>query len=204
MSLFITFLLAIGVLSQGIASVDEEVLLRTKAALVAKKIHVRNLNLIGVNPVNCQRQDVKKLYIEQMERLQSKSLNHCASLVDPVLKSFNDDIAKVDAGELVYAPVVQITQNPQTFEEEIGGERADRFPEGLNEDSGSNFTPIIATDKASHFTGLTGEEIDRILRSYEGNRKSYATSDEDNLFDILSKAYVRNLNRLLERQVPSD
>lgn len=48
--------------------------------------------------------------------------------------------------------------------------------------------------------GLTDADKDRMLSEYERNKKDYQGTDEDGLFKKVSKAYVRNLEKVLIRK----
>ncbi len=183
------------------ASVDEEALLRAKAALVAKKVHMRNLNLIGVNPSTCKTEESNKLIIGQIKTIKSGALTHCPSVVESVLKPLNDEIAKVDSGVLVYAPLpiakISSPAFPQTpdydFQDPVkNNETKEVFQEASVEP--------VEPEQPIGPTGLNSEDLDRIFSNYEDNRHAYRPSEEDNLFKILSKAYIRNLNRLIQRK----
>lgn len=49
-------------------------------------------------------------------------------------------------------------------------------------------------------TGMSDEEKDIMMANYERNRSKYNANEEDGLFKILSKAYVRNLNKVLTKK----
>jgi hypothetical protein len=53
-------------------------------------------------------------------------------------------------------------------------------------------------------TGLSDEEKDVMSANYERNKKDYKTSEEDSLFQVLSKTYVRNLDKVLTRKKKLD
>lgn len=185
-------------ISFSYGSVDEEALLRRKAALVAKKVHVKNLNLIGVDPTTCKNTDNSKVLLDHIKNLKSSSLNHCPSAVEKFLKPLQEEIAKVDSGELVYAPQpIQNSARPTPDLPEPSETPEEFYPPEPEEQPLALEVP--KSDTLVGPTGLTEGDLDRIFSSYERNPREYRPSEEDNLFKILSKAYVRNLNRLIER-----
>ena len=186
--------------SIAFASVDEEALLRKKAALVAQKVHMKNLNLIGVNPETCKSTDSDKLIIKQIKKIKSSSLNHCATVVESMLKPLNDELAKVNAGVLVYAPLPKTAVPLKSFPAD---EPVMNNPDQNFETSEPREMPLAQDFDPNELvgsTGLTVSDVDRIFETYEINQKKYRPSEDDDLFNILSKAYVRNLNRLIERK----
>ena len=186
--------------SIAFASVDEEALLRKKAALVARKVHIKNLNLIGVNPETCKSTDSDKLIIKQIKKIKSSSLNHCATVVESVLRPLNDELAKVNAGVLVYAPLPKTAVPLKSFPAD---EPVMNNPDQNFETSQPKEMPLAQGFDPNELvgsTGLTVSDVDRIFETYEINKKKYRPSEDDDLFNILSKAYVRNLNRLIERK----
>lgn len=181
------------------SAVDEEALLRRKAALVAKKVHMKNLNLIGVDPASCKQSSKPGIIIEQIKNIKSGNLNHCPTVVDSFLKPLNDEIAKVDSGVLDYGPLPKsIVSVPRGKDAE-----ADLRPEVSRPDLIETQEPIsiaeVDRDIPIAPTGLSSNDLDRIFNFYEVNQDQYRPSEEDNLFRILSKAYVRNLNRIVPK-----
>lgn len=55
-------------------------------------------------------------------------------------------------------------------------------------------------------TGLTDAEKDKLMSEYEKNKRDYLGSEEDGLFGKVSKAYVRNLEKVLikKKKLPND
>ena len=48
--------------------------------------------------------------------------------------------------------------------------------------------------------GLSDSDRERMLSEYERNKKDYKSSEEDDLFGKVSKAYVRNLDKVLKKK----
>jgi hypothetical protein len=53
------------------------------------------------------------------------------------------------------------------------------------------------SSKGSDPTGMSNEEKDVLMANFERNRGKYNPAEDDTLFNILSKAYVRNLEKVL-------
>lgn len=49
-------------------------------------------------------------------------------------------------------------------------------------------------------SGMSDEEKDRMSANYDRTKSDYKTKDDDTLFQVLSKTYVRNLDKLLTRK----
>jgi hypothetical protein len=49
-------------------------------------------------------------------------------------------------------------------------------------------------------SGMSDEEKDRMSANYDRTKSEYKTKDDDTLFQVLSKTYVRNLDKLLTRK----
>jgi hypothetical protein len=62
--------------------------------------------------------------------------------------------------------------------------------------SNSGVTGAVSPDAS----GLSEDERERLLAEAERNKKDYRASEEDNLFAKVSKAYVRNLDKVLNRK----
>ena len=59
------------------------------------------------------------------------------------------------------------------------------------------------SDSASGYTdptGMSDEEKDIMSKNYERNKGKYNPRDEDSLFQVVSKTYMRNLDRVLTRK----
>lgn len=65
--------------------------------------------------------------------------------------------------------------------------------DGMNSGSGSG-------GEYTDPTGMSDEEKDIMMANYERNRSKYDTKEDDGLFKILSKAYVRNLDKVLTKK----
>lgn len=194
--IFVSFLVI--PLSKG--NVDEEALLRAKAALVAQKVHLKNLNLIGVNPKTCKTTDEDRLIINQIKTIKSASLSHCPSVLESIIKPLEAEIAKVNSGVLEYAPLPKTTipmlpvvDDKSDFQDSPVVNISRDYTEGPIAQVNDPEVPLAPT-------GLTSRDINRIFETYENNPQSYRPSEDDDLFRILSKAYVRNLGRLIERK----
>lgn len=62
-------------------------------------------------------------------------------------------------------------------------------------------TPASGTPKAT----MSNDDIENIEANYERTKGRYASDESDDLFDKVSKAYVRNLGRVLEKKkAPED
>jgi hypothetical protein len=59
-------------------------------------------------------------------------------------------------------------------------------------------------EAVSNPTGLSETDKERILAEYERTKKDYKTAEEDGIFNIVSKAYVRSLERILTRKKSID
>jgi hypothetical protein len=53
-------------------------------------------------------------------------------------------------------------------------------------------------------TGMSDEEKDRISANYERTKGEYKTKEEDSLFKVLSKTYMRSLDKILKRKKDTD
>lgn len=49
-------------------------------------------------------------------------------------------------------------------------------------------------------TGMSDEEKDRLMANYERTKSQYNPNDDDSLFKVVSKAYVRNLEKVLTKK----
>ena len=49
-------------------------------------------------------------------------------------------------------------------------------------------------------TGISDEEKDLLSKNYERNKSQYKTNEDDSLFQVLSKTYVRNLDKIFTRK----
>lgn len=73
---------------------------------------------------------------------------------------------------------------------------------------GSTYTPKKADDKSDvlidfeHKEMMNDEEKEVVLANYERTRSVYKEDSSDSLFERISKAYVRNLDKVLTRKKP--
>lgn len=65
--------------------------------------------------------------------------------------------------------------------------------------SGSDSGPALGDS-----TGMSDEEKDNMSANYDRTKSDYKTGDEDTLFQVLSKTYVRNLDKILTRKKKLD
>ncbi|HXH30173.1 MAG TPA: hypothetical protein VNJ01_05120 [Bacteriovoracaceae bacterium] len=75
-------------------------------------------------------------------------------------------------------------------------------PEASNSNSRTDITelPESSTQQKTDPTGMSDEEKDLLMANYERTQRDYNASEEDGLFKIVSKAYVRNLGRVLTKK----
>lgn len=185
------------------SAIDEEQILQRKAALVAQKVHMKNMALVGIDPKTCKPTNNKKLIISQLGQIKTGKLNHCPEYLAEKLKAINEEIKNVENGVLVYAPVKMPMANTAPLE---------RFQESLPVPEASDFpadsSPAAPSEpKVSEvdFTGLNEEQRSRILLFQEKNRDKYVNYDDDNLFLKLSNAYMRNLPKVMAKpKVPEN
>ncbi len=181
----------------GFSAIDEEQILQRKAALVAQKVHMRNMALVGIDPKTCKTTENKKLIISQLAQIKTGKLNHCPEYVQQKLKAIDEEIKNVENGVLVYAPVKAPTANISPVE---SIQESDPLPE-TNEYPEESI-PAITTNPSStevDYTGLNEEQRSRILLFQEKNRDQYVNYEDDDLFLKLSNAYMRNLPRLMAK-----
>ena len=62
----------------------------------------------------------------------------------------------------------------------------------------------LNSDTKSDPTGLSDEEKDIMSANYDRNKGDYKTSEDDSLFLVVSKTYVRNLDKVLTRKKKLD
>lgn len=73
---------------------------------------------------------------------------------------------------------------------------------------GSTYTPPKPDDKSDVLIDFTvkeemnDEEKEVVLANYERTKNEYREDSGDTLFERISKAYVRNLDRILTRKKP--
>lgn len=179
------------------AAVDEEILLIQKASLLAKRTHISNISLVGLDPVNCKPSDDHKLLLKQMKDLNTGPLKHCPEVVSEKLKEIDEQLKQIDQGVLPPASPLQIASisNPLSTEKEretpaleYVTERSDREP------------TIPVKSHTPDSTGLSDEQRDYLFSEYNRNSHNYRPTEEDDLFDILSKAYIRNYDKVMKRQ----
>jgi hypothetical protein len=63
------------------------------------------------------------------------------------------------------------------------------------------FSGAAGADEAgTSLTGLTTAEQNALTTDYENNKGAYLSTEKDSLFQVLSKTYIRNLDRILVRK----
>lgn len=192
------FILLVTVPATALSEARQEEILQRKAVLMAKKVHLRNLNLIGIDPQTCKPVEDSKVFLNQMAQIKKGSLKHCPEYAQEKLRWVDEEIRQVEAGVLIYpkrasAPVIpSLSPNPEeAFRVE---ENPPLTVEALDQSSSSADLPETAS--IDH-TGLSEEQKLRIFEFYNQNKERYETDDLDNLFQIVSKAYVRNLRKII-------
>lgn len=182
---------------QGFSAVGEEQILLRKAALVAQKVHMRNMALVGIDPKTCKPTSNRKLMTFQLAQIKTGKLNHCPEYVAEKLKAINEEIKNVESGVLVYAPVnfpVATTTPVERFHESAPDEELNQVPE-------ENLPAVATTPGVPEvdYTGLSEEQRSRIFEFHEKNRNQYINYEDDDLFLKLSNAYMRNLPRIMAK-----
>lgn len=187
----------------GFTAVDEESILLRKAALVAQKVHYKNVALLGMDPKTCKPTQNKKLMISQLGQIKTGKLNHCPEYLKEKLAAIDEEIKNVEKGVLVYAPLVAPVASSAPMERL---EDSDPLPEIEQVSKESSPEVTMRPGKSDvDFTGLDGEQRSRILIFQEENREQYTNNDDDNLFNKLSNAYMRNLPKIMSKpQVPEN
>lgn len=187
----------------GFTAVDEEYILLRKAALVAQKVHYKNVALLGIDPKTCKPTQNKKLMISQLGQVRTGKLIHCPEYLKEKLTSIDEEIKNVEKGVLVYAPLAAPVASSAPVERL---QESDPLPE-IDQVSQENLHEVTMKPGSSDvdFTGLDGEQRSRILIFQEENRNQYINNDDDNLFNKLSNAYMRNLPKIMTKpQVPEN
>ncbi len=175
---------------------DEKILLR-RAVLEAQKIHVRNVALLGVDPKTCKVSDNSSLILTQISQLKTGKLNNCPEYLKEKLKALDEEIQNVEKGILVYAPL----KLPEVSTVPRGRNFEDNPMEPLTEVFEATVPEAVSQqgNSVSDHTGLTEEQRRRIFDYYERNKAQYVTYDDDNLFLMLSNAYMRSLPKLMTK-----
>jgi hypothetical protein len=63
---------------------------------------------------------------------------------------------------------------------------------------------LVGGSAAADTTGMSEEEKSHIMANYDRTKGEYKAKEEDGLFKILSKAYVRSLDKVLKRKKPGE
>jgi hypothetical protein len=61
-----------------------------------------------------------------------------------------------------------------------------------------------SSETRSDPTGMSDEEKDIIAANYDRNKSDYRPNEDDSLFKVVSKTYVRNLEKILTRKKKLD
>lgn len=77
-----------------------------------------------------------------------------------------------------------------------GGFSGNVDPYGKSSSSDSSAAGKSYTDP----TGMSDEEKDVMMANYDRNRSKYETKEDDGLFKVISKAYVRSLDKVLTKK----
>ncbi len=170
------------------AQFSEEFMLQREAELTAERIHIKNMNLIGVNPKTCKPDD--NVLLGQINQIRNGELNHCPDVIKDKIQVHDDLLTQLKSGTLTFPKVAALTTIP-----------AISSPSTIQD----NFVEEKAFDKNPPQTTSSENEDewneeDKILSNYESNKKEYRPGEDDGLFKILSKAYVRNLNKIWEKK----
>lgn len=75
---------------------------------------------------------------------------------------------------------------------------------GLGSASGSGYGSSSEGSTTTDSSGMSDEEKETMAANYDRTKRDYKTSEEDSLFQVLSKTYVRNLNKILIRKKKPD
>lgn len=181
----------------GSTAVSEEYSVLRKAALVAQKVHYKNVALLGIDPKTCKPTQNKKLMISQLGQIKTGKLNHCPEYLKEKLAAIDEEIKNVEKGVLVYAPLAAPVASSAPIERL---EESDVLPE-IDQVSKEDVQEVANKPGLADvdFTGLDGEQRSRILIFQEENRGQYINGDDDNLFRKLSNAYMRNLPKVMAK-----
>lgn len=181
----------------GSTAVSEEYSVLRKAALVAQKVHYKNVALLGIDPKTCKPTQNKKLMISQLGQIKTGKLNHCPEYLKEKLAAIDEEIKNVEKGVLVYAPLAAPVASSAPIERL---EESDVLPE-IDQVSKEDVQEVANKPGLADvdFTGLDGEQRSRILIFQEENRGQYINGDDDNLFRKLSNAYMRNLSKVMAK-----
>ncbi len=74
---------------------------------------------------------------------------------------------------------------------------------GISAGSGNGMTSGDASAGGAGYqdpTGMSDEEKDRLLANYQRTKSQYDPKEDDSLFKVVSKAYVRNLEKVLTKK----
>ena len=190
--------------------------------LTLEREHTRKMLLLGMDPVTCEstkgsEQEVEFL-VDQVGRLSKDefSMPLCDEKIKEQLKPFDEKIKMAKEGKtdipeselLIFRAENNadgVKAAATTFEnskeakvnetawpvEPVAQEAASVVNTGVGKDSKS-------PDQFDR-TGLTVEDRKWLFISYERNTSQYTSDQEDGLFLKVSKAYIRNLSRVMEK-----
>jgi hypothetical protein len=75
---------------------------------------------------------------------------------------------------------------------------------GIVGGAGSGYGAGEGAGSSNNPTGMSDEEKDIMAANYDRRKGEYKTNEDDSLFQVLSKTYVRNLDRILTRKKKLD
>lgn len=75
---------------------------------------------------------------------------------------------------------------------------------GVGSASGAGAGADAASGAREDATGMSDEEKDRLAANYDRTKTKYQPTEEDSLFQVVSKTYVRNLDKILTRKKKLD
>lgn len=190
----IVFILIISIPAFALNGPSQEEILLRKATLVAKKVHLKNLNLIGIDPQTCRPVENSKVFLNQMAEIKKGSLKHCPEYAQEKLRWIEEEIRQVEAGVLIYPkrtptpiiPNLSVTPEETYINEETSHSETDSSPT-------QDPSKTVSVDH----TGLSEEQKIFLFEAYNQDKERYEPDDLDNLFQIVSKAYVRNLKKVI-------
>lgn len=181
---------------------SEEDLLRLKAELLAKKTFIMNTTLVGIDPKTCEPSENSAILLKQLKMARKGVLTHCPAAVAPKLAEIENSLKEVNQGNFVAVPTLPIPFSAG-IETASGSGPVKEVPFSAGESRETvAFIEETTSEVSSEFqsvdhSGLSLEERKRIRSYYEETKERYIPTEEDNLFTILSKAYVRNFKRIL-------
>lgn len=177
--------------SLPVMAVDEEMLLQRKATLLLKRSQVKNIHLFGMDPKNCMPTQDQKILVTQLNLISNNSLSHCENKIADKLRPFDEELKNVAEGVLTFKDVAAVIPL------EMSSSSDDEPKENVVEERAfEEFEQPLAKEN----TAPLSSEEEKVLSTYESNKNEYEANEDDGLFKIMSKAYVRNLNKIWEKK----